>query len=124
MLTYKDINNKKDFSNNMNDVYDNAAIRNSLQNILMTRRGSVPGKPLFGSDLHLLTFDQMDAITIKLAERYTLEAISRFEDRIRVNDVTVIKNEAFNKININIEFEYNSSIKSTDGNIITIPLNI
>lgn len=124
MLTYKDINNKKDFSNTMKDVYDNAAIRNSLQNILMTRRGSIPGRPLFGSDLYLLTFDQMDAITIKLAERYALEAISRFEDRIRVNSISVIKNEAFNKINISIDFEYNNSIKSTDGNTITIPLNI
>lgn len=113
-MIYKDLKNLQKGSNtDIENVYEVEAIKNSIKNILSTKIGSIPGRPNFGSNLYLLVFEQLDSMTEDLAKRYTREALARFEDRINVIDVKTSKDEAFNRLIINVVFSY----KAKDGNI-------
>lgn len=113
-MIYKDLKNLQKGSNtDIENVYEVEAIKNSIKNILSTKTESVPGRPNFGSKLYLLVFEQLDSMTEDLAKRYTREALARFEDRINVIDVKTSKDEAFNRLIINVVFSY----KTKDGNI-------
>ena len=72
----------KDISYFAKDVTEIDAIKNSIKNILMTPRGSLPGKPRFGSDLYKIIFSQLDSISETIAKSFVIEALNEFEDRI------------------------------------------
>lgn len=113
-MMWKDLKNLQKGSNtDIENVYEVEAIKNSIKNILSTKTESVPGRPNFGSKLYLLAFEQLDSMTEDLAKRYTGEALARFEDRINIIDVRTSKDEAFNRLIINVVFSY----KTKDGNI-------
>ena len=82
------------------------AIKNSIRNILLTSRGSVPGKPRFGSDLYKIVFQPLDPLTMAIAKNYVMEALTEFEDRINVRRVELRRDDAFNKLLIDIVFTY------------------
>lgn len=82
------------------------AIKNSIKNILMTPKGSVPGKPRFGSDLFKIVFQSLDPLTMAIAKNYVMEALVEFEDRIDVKRVDIRRDDAFNKLVIDIIFTY------------------
>lgn len=113
-MMWKDLKGAQKVSNtDIENVYEVDAIKNSIKNILSTRFGSVPGRPNFGSRLYLLAFEQLDSMTEDLAKRHTKEALARFEDRVNIIDVRTSKDEAFNRLIINVVFSY----KTKDGNI-------
>lgn len=122
---YKDLKSNQPSSfSEVRVVSEIDAIKNSIKNILMTQIGSVPGRPNFGSNLHLIVFEQMDALTEKIAERYTKEALAKFEDRINILDVSVSKNEAFNRLTIDIRFSFRDNIGRTQIDSTSIPFNL
>ena len=82
------------------------AIKNSIKNILLTPRGSLPGKPRFGSDLYKVVFQPLDPLTMAIAKNYVMEALTEFEDRINVRRVDIRRDDAFNKLLIDINFTY------------------
>ena len=82
------------------------AINNSIKNILLTPRGSLPGKPRFGSDLFKVVFRPLDPLTMAIAKNYVMEALTEFEDRINVRRVELRRDDAFNKLLIDIVFTY------------------
>ena len=96
----------KDFSSITEVATDLKAIKQSIRNILLTRRGSVPGKPNFGSDLYNIIFSELDHLTMSIAKNYVSEALREFETRIDVKQVQVKQDIAFNKIIIDIYFTY------------------
>ena len=98
---YKDIKNLSG-----ENYYDIDAINNSIRNILLTRKGSVPGKPTFGSDLWNIIFEPMNHLTESIAKNIAFEALAEFEPRIRVKDVLFERVEAFNKIILEIVYYY------------------
>lgn len=87
-------------------VTDAAAINNSIRNILLTRKGSMPGKPDFGSRVQELLFNQLDDITKDVMRRYVKEALKKWETRITVIDVFVTDVPEFNKLVATIEYQY------------------
>lgn len=124
-MIYKDLKSNQPSSfSEVRVVSEIDAIKNSIKNILMTQIGSVPGRPNFGSNLHLIVFEQMDALTEKIAERYTKEALAKFEDRINIIDVSVSKNEAFNRLTIDIRFSFRDNIGRTQIDSTSIPFNL
>lgn len=124
-MIYKDLKSNQPSSfSEVQIVSEIDAIKNSIKNILMTQIGSVPGRPNFGSNLHLIVFEQMDALTEKIAERYTKEALAKFEDRINILDVSVSKNEAFNRLTIDIRFSFRDNIGKTQIDSTSIPFNL
>lgn len=124
-MIYKDLKSNQPSSfSEVQVVSEIDAIKNSIKNILTTQIGSVPGRPNFGSNLHLIVFEQMDALTEKIAERYTKEALAKFEDRINILDVSVSKNEAFNRLTIDIRFSFRDNIGRTQIDSTSIPFNL
>lgn len=100
------------------DSLDVDAIKQSIRNILLTRKGSVPGKPEFGSDLYNILFNQIDHLVISVAKNYIFEALNKFEDRITIQEILVKPVEEFNKIIIDINFKYrDSNLTITDTNV-------
>lgn len=116
---YKDFNHKY---KKITAITDSDAIKNSIRNIIATRKGSVPGIPEFGSDLHLLVFEQMDYLTKELARRYIKESVGKQEPRINIDEIDIVNEEAFNKILIKLTFTYITDV-GTSQDSMSVSLN-
>ncbi len=90
--------------------HDVDAINQSIKNILLTRKGSLPGKPRFGSDLYKVIFEQMDHILISLTEDYIEEALSYLEQRIIIVKVEVKSIPEYNRLIASITYEFRDDI--------------
>lgn len=95
-----------DFRKVNTTVTDAAAINNSIRNILLTRIGSMPGNPTFGSSIHEVIFNQMDGITETILENFIKEALQKWENRITVLSVIIEEAPEFNKIIATLNYVY------------------
>ena len=90
---YKDLSltfARNPVTNDVVAVTGEEAVKRSVKNLLYTMAGEVPFFPNFGSTLHALLFEPVDAITVISLEdsiRTTLEA---FEPRIRIVTLDII----------------------------------
>lgn len=100
MAIYKDIQKVN------KDVYDVDAINQSLKNIILTRKGSVPGKPKFGSDIYKILFNPIDHITENILKRYIQEAIQEWEDRVQILEVIVEEIPEYNKVVSTLKYKF------------------
>lgn len=105
---YKDINSIENY------VTDVEAIKNSLKNILLTPKGSLPGRPEFGSNLFKVTFDHINTLTKTVVKNVAMEAIREFDKRIFVKDIIVKQVQEFNKIIIDIFYRYKDTRFTTE----------
>jgi len=87
-------------------VTDAAAINDAIKNILLTDIGSVPGNPTFGSNIAKTLFSQLDHITISILKTQISDALAKWENRIYINDVTVREIPEYNKVVIDISYQY------------------
>lgn len=102
----------KDYSFVNKEVTDTAAINNSIRNILLTRKGSVPGRPRFGSDLHRLLFSNMDSTLQNIAKNMIFEALTEFEDRITIESIDIKNVEEYNKVVCSIVYKYSDEFST------------
>ncbi|HRR48406.1 MAG TPA: GPW/gp25 family protein [Bacteroidales bacterium] len=72
------------------------AVKNSLRNILQTRKGSRRMLPTFGAQLERYLFEPIDEITAREIGNTILQEISSWDSRIEI-------------ININVEADYDNS---------------
>lgn len=86
------------------------AINNSIRNIILTRRGSVPGKPRFGSDLYTLLFSQLDTLTESVAKSMIFACLTEFEDRIKIIDISLKSIEEYNKLVVTVNYRYKDNL--------------
>lgn len=105
----------KDIDGIIDTVDELSAIKNSITNILMTTRGSLPGKPNFGSDVFKALFAPLDGLRTSLLKNYIRESLNEFEPRITLIDVQIKNVEEYNKIVIDINFSY----KNITGTVYT-----
>lgn len=84
-------------------VFDESAIKNSITNILLTRKGEMPGRPTFGSRIMQVPFLPNDEPTHILLKRVVEEALRTWEDRITFHDVEII-NSRENKLVADIKY--------------------
>lgn len=89
-MTFPQKFNKKGFFEFTDDIY--LLVRMSIYQILGTRIGERVMLPEFGSRIHEILMEPIDAIAIALARVYTIEAIKRWEPRVYLNDVGVVIN--------------------------------
>lgn len=113
---YSDINSKLATANK--DIFlstDANAINNSIFNILTTRKGSVPGKADFGSDLENILFEVLDDITFALAEDMIVNEIEKWEPRVIVENVHFQSNTDMGQLVITLQYRIiqNNEIAST-----------
>lgn len=93
---------------------DESAINNAIRNILNTPVGSLPGKPTFGSRIQELVFAQMDDLTLTLLRKVIIEALDYWELRIKVLDVVITTDEAYNKMVATIYYQYKDEDKKSE----------
>lgn len=103
---------------------DLEAIKNSIRNIVTTARGSLPGKPNFGCDIYKILFSPLDSLTETMAENYIREALSEFEDRIIIEDIEITRIEEYNRLKVDIIFEYESVLTSNEETISSTSISI
>ena len=96
-------------------------IRNSLRNILCTRKGTFPGKPLFGASLHEYIFELNDVVTETLIRNDIENALRVWEKRVHLEDVVLERYPEYNKIIITVEFslvdDFNDTTYTVDISI-------
>lgn len=99
------------------EVENTKAINNSIKNILLTRKGSVPGRPKFGSDLHTLLFTQINSTIINIAKNMIFHALTEFEDRIQITNIDIKNVEEYNKVMCSIEYKYRDEFQVVSDNV-------
>lgn len=114
----------KDYSEIDEVVTGADAIKNSIRNILLTPRGSLPGKPRFGSDIYKLVFTQLDALTESVAKNYINESLIEYEPRINIENINLRKIEEFNKLIIELSFTYVDTTIATEDAIDSVAISV
>ena len=95
------------------------SIKASVVNILSTARGSLPGKPEFGSDVHRYLFEPMNAFTkISLIDNIK-SSLYRNDTRLANVNVSITEDKSNYKLNVTIEF---TTKQDNEPQIITVNL--
>jgi phage baseplate assembly protein W len=105
--TYTDLTTPKNLGKLViNEIHDDIAISNSLKNIFSTPKGSLPGKPYFGTILHQMLFEPIDIITEEIMIGIIKNEIAKFEPRISIISISFDNLPEYNKVVINIQYKY------------------
>lgn len=93
------------------------AVINSITNIFKTMQGSRRMVPSFAMPIHNLLFNQIDTIMLSQLESLLLNAISRWEDRIYVINLTSTADTDNNRVNVHLQFRLKSDLEDRVFNI-------
>lgn len=88
------------------DVYlkkDIEAIRQSVMNIILTKRGERPFDSSFGSNLSSFLFDNFDPITFTLIKQEIESSIINYEPRVRILNIDLVDQSDRNALSVSIE---------------------
>ena len=83
---------------------DDNAIRGALRNLIHTKHYERPFAPELGCQIHNLLFEPNDFFTRNIAERIIRDAITKFEPRVELLEVSVYSTDA-NELFIQIEYK-------------------
>ncbi len=106
-------------SNDIETKVDNSSITQSIINILLTQKGSVPFDPLFGSGIRNLLFEKMTKITELMLKEEIMIAMENFEPRIKVNLIELTPDYDRNQYEVFMEYTiiYLDSVESMNLDI-------
>lgn len=76
-------------SKNLDISYNDDAIKQSVQNLILTRHYEKPFHPNIGSSIYSLLFEQMTVATASLIEAEINSVLTKFEPRINLSGITV-----------------------------------
>ena len=91
--TFKDLSvtfKKHPVTDDLIPVKDNAAIVQSISNLLLTRKGERPFQPDLGSDLTKTLFEPLDYASSGLVRSEVIRVLRRYEPRITVDSVRCV----------------------------------
>ena len=69
---------------------DDAAIKQSVVNLLLTSKGERPFQPQLGSNLRRLLFENLDVVTASEISSNIRDTLDQFEPRITVDNVRCV----------------------------------
>lgn len=104
----------------LNMIENEDAVKLSLINILMTKRGERVFDSTFGSDLHYLLFENISPQTTTLLVEVIKTAIDNHEPRVQVIDVTATPTPDENAYAITIVYR---TINKTEPVVLDFLLN-
>ena len=107
-----DIGNYKDAK-----LINKSAIDESIKNIIMTKKGTLPGLPEFGSDIYHYLFEQLNPVVIYNLKTSVLEAIERWEPRVKNIKIDVNQDADYGRIMIFISYDI---IENNESNTVKI----
>ena len=100
-----DMNFKKHpLTNDLIRRSDVDAVRQSIRNLLMTRKGGGPFHPEIGSKMLDFLFDQQDPQVKSLIDLEIRTTVSNFEPRANITNVNVNVDGVTNEITVEVEF--------------------
>ncbi len=87
---------------------DVESIKQSLKNLLLTKKGERPFSPFYGSNIYSYLNEPMDIITKELIKDEIFTSIKNYESRINLIDV-LVEDDGRNAIKIIVEFNITGS---------------
>jgi phage baseplate assembly protein W len=107
-------------------VTGNAAIIQSIKNIILTRLGERPFNYYFGTDILDLLFDQPSSASLAFLQNDVAKTLSSLEPRIIVREVEIeypVLNEINTDARVNIRFILNNSQANAQEQTVSIAVN-
>ena len=86
-------------------VYDRAAIKQSIRNIILTNRFERPFNPEFGCNLRQFLFEPLGAWDVYEMETVIQEQLEQYEPRIQVLNIQITEDIPILTVNVRIEYE-------------------
>jgi phage baseplate assembly protein W len=83
---------------------DEAAVRNSIRNLIHTKNYERPFQPSLGCQVHGLLFENLTPLTINVAERTIWQVLNKYEPRIEILSIDVAAGA--DDISMNVEVIY------------------
>lgn len=94
-------------------VNDTTKAEFNIKNALLTKVGTRPCLPNFGSKLSTLEYYPMDQILIDLASLYIREAIANSVDNVVVSSIKSVIDKKNRTVNFHISFSMQNGLNST-----------
>jgi phage baseplate assembly protein W len=91
--TFKDLSvtfKKHPVTDDLIAVKDNAAIVQSISNLLLTRRGERPFQSDLGSDLAKTLFEPLDYASSGIVRSEVVRVLKRYEPRITIDSISCV----------------------------------
>lgn len=85
-------------------VKDKAAIVQSIQSLILTRKGERPFQPELGCDVQNLLFEPLDYGSAALIKGEIAETLERYEPRISINAILCTPDFMNNGFEVEVEF--------------------
>jgi len=114
-MIYRDLPNKLSGKGKNNiEAKGEYAVANSLNNIISTSRGTVPGHPDFGCSIDQFIFETINPLTVASIEAEIRYALGKWEPRIIVMDVDITEDGDYNRIVIKIKYRIKTEVDSLE----------
>jgi len=101
-------------------VTNEDSVKESIKNLLLTRRGERLFNPTLGSDIEYILFENASPAMEKVLEDLIRTTIDNYEPRARILDVVVTSDEEYHLISATIVF---SIINKQDPIVLDLILN-
>lgn len=114
---YSDLDFRFTINPNTGDIAlkrDAEAVKQSVQNILLTGRGERPFNPTFGGNLRAYLFENFDAVTEAAIKNVIINSLRNHEPRVKVDSVIVSNLDYRNALRISIDITILSPEQTTD----------
>jgi phage baseplate assembly protein W len=96
---------------------DAAAIKQSIKNLLLTNYGEKPFQPLFGGDLNRFLFELSDEFDEFEVQDRVASAISNYEPRAAVRDVSARIDPENHNVDITVKFQVITTLENVEVNV-------
>jgi len=110
----------KNYQSDTSMAINNKSIEIALQKLLLTTPGTVPFRPLFGTDLSSILFETMSLIQGDRMRTRIISAINSFEPRVIIQDVKV--NPDTNNNIYNVYIKYKVRYNNVDEYTLRVPI--
>ena len=88
------------------------AVNNSLQNVIGTAKGTVPGHPEFGCGVDKYIFELIDPFIEEMIKAEIEYAVERWERRCIIQEVKVVSDTDYNRLLIRIIYKIKTDLQS------------
>jgi phage baseplate assembly protein W len=114
---YSDLDFRFTINPNTGDIAlkrDAEAVKQSVQNILLTGRGERPFNPTFGGNLRAYLFENFDAVTEAAIKNVIINSLRNHAPRVKVDNVIVSNLDYRNALRVSIDITILSPEQTTD----------
>lgn len=119
--TFKDLSvtfKKHPVTDDLVTVKDNAAISQSIVNLLLTNKGERPFQPNIGSGIYKTLFEPLDYGTAGIIRSAVIDVLEKYEPRISITEISVEPD--FDNNSYSVQLTY--SIRGRDDRPVSVQI--